>query len=156
MTRETADALLRSTLFFLMAAPATFIDLKSMRIPDLFSLGGLACLLLLDALRQPSRLALDLLAAGLAFCLFSFIRSLTKGIGFGDLKFAALSACYAGLPRWFLAMALASAAAMLCYFAALFVFKKGRNFMIPFAPFITVGALVAGVGELNAALAAPG
>jgi len=142
---------MRSALFLCMAVPATIVDLKRMRIPDLFSLGGLACLALFDALLMPSRLPEDCLAAALSFCIFSVIRFVTKGMGFGDLKFAAMSAGFTGLPRWFLAMAVAAAAAMLFYLAAEPVFKKGRALMIPFAPFISAGALVALAAGLAAA-----
>lgn len=151
MARETMYALIRAMLFVCIAVPATLIDLKYMRIPDFFSLGGLACLLLFDLLRMPSSALRDGLAAVIAFCLLSAIRYATKGLGFGDVKYAATGAFFTGLPYWFLAMAVAAIAAMLFFSVAIVVLKKERALMIPFAPFLSVGALAAGAAKFFAA-----
>jgi prepilin signal peptidase PulO-like enzyme (type II secretory pathway) len=140
---ESSDSYLCAALFLCCAIPITAIDLKSARIPDAYSLGGLACLSLHDALLSPSSLLGDCLAAALAFALFLGIRAFTKGLGFGDLKYAALIAFYTGFPYCFAAMATAATAAMLFFVAAVAFFGKRRTMMIPFAPFLTIGALVA-------------
>jgi prepilin signal peptidase PulO-like enzyme (type II secretory pathway) len=100
-------------------------------------------LVLFDLLRSPSSILWDVSAAGIAFCVFFIIRFITKGLGFGDLKYAALIAFFAGLPYWFAAMMVASVAATLFFFVAIVILKKERKMMIPFAPFLTIGALVA-------------
>ncbi len=152
MDRELSAAALRSAIFVCAAAPAAIVDMRRMRIPDAFSLGGLGCLLLVDASRDPARLPEDLAAAALAFCTFLAIRLGTRGLGLGDLKFAAMCACFAGLPRCFLAMGAAAAGALLFYLGTAIRKGKPRGFMIPFAPFIAGGAALAAIlGHLFAA-----
>jgi prepilin signal peptidase PulO-like enzyme (type II secretory pathway) len=147
---EPALSCLRCALFLCCAAPITVVDIKSARIPDLFSLGGLACLVLFDALLEPPSLLGDSLAAAFAFGLFYAVRVCTRGLGFGDLKYAALVAFYSGIPYCFAAMA-AAALAALVFFAVAFAFRgKRRSIAVPFAPFLTVGALVAAAMELVA------
>jgi leader peptidase (prepilin peptidase) / N-methyltransferase len=143
MIAEPLDSCLRAGLFLCCAIPITAVDLRSARIPDAFSLGGLACLSLYDALLSPSLLLGDCLAAALAFALFFGIRHFTRGLGFGDLKYAASIAFYTGFPYCFAAMASSAIAAMLFFVAAVAFFGKRRTMMIPFAPFLTIGALVA-------------
>lgn len=140
---ESLDPCLRAALFLCCAIPITAVDLKSARIPDAYSLGGIVCLSLYDALLSSSLLLGDSLAAALAFALFLGIRIFTKGLGFGDLKYAALIAFYTGFPYCFAAMASAAIAAMLFFVAAIAFGGKRRTMMIPFAPFLTIGALVA-------------
>jgi leader peptidase (prepilin peptidase) / N-methyltransferase len=143
LLHEPALSCLRAALFLCSAAPITAIDLKSARIPDVFSLGGLAVLFLFDALFEASSLPWDCLSAALAFALFSAIRALTGALGFGDLKYAALVAFYTGFPDCFAAMAAAALAAMLFFAWAIVLRGKERRMMIPFAPFLTIGALAA-------------
>jgi Flp pilus assembly protein protease CpaA len=149
---ETALGWLRLALFLCFAAPATAVDLRSARIPDAASLGGLACLALLDALLEPSSLAGDCLAAAFAFGLLYALRRATGGLGFGDLKYGAFVAFYAGLPGCFAALAAAALVALL-FLAAVSAFRRQRAALaVPFAPFLTAGALAASAFALSGAL----
>jgi leader peptidase (prepilin peptidase)/N-methyltransferase len=154
---ETTLAALRTALFLLCAAPITLVDLRSARIPDAFSLGGLAFLALFDALFEPASLPCDCLSAALASALFLGVRSFVGGLGLGDVKYAALVAFYTGLPWCFAAMAAAALSALLCLgvlaaasAAGLRASARGgrRSMMLPFAPFLTLGALAAAALEL--------
>jgi prepilin signal peptidase PulO-like enzyme (type II secretory pathway) len=145
---ETTLAVLRAVLFLLCAAPITLVDLRSARIPDVYSLGGLVFLALFDALFEPGALPWDCLSAVLVSGLFLGVRSFVGGLGLGDVKYAALVAFYAGLPWCFAAMAAAAMAALL-FLATAVAFRGGRrSMMLPFAPFLTLGALVAAALDL--------
>jgi leader peptidase (prepilin peptidase) / N-methyltransferase len=142
--------LLRAAVFIASAAPITAVDLKSSRIPDALSLGGLACLSLFDAFLEPDRLLQDCLAAALAFALFYGIRAFTMGLGFGDIKYAALVAFYTGIPYCFAAMAASALAALLAFAAVAAAGGRQRIVALPFAPFLTLGALAAAALEAAA------
>ena len=149
MPTEPALPYLRSLLFLAFAAPITLVDLRSRRIPDALSLGGLACLAAFDCFLEPGSLFRDGLAATLAFALFYLIRACTMGLGFGDLKYAALVVFYSGLPRCFAALAASALAALAAFAFAAFGSRRRRlAATLPFAPFLTLGALAAAVLEL--------
>ncbi len=122
------------------AIPIAISDLKSLRVPDLLSLGGIACILSLQCFLDRS-LPLASCAAGLVgFGSFWLIRAVTRGrLGMGDVKYSALVGVSAGLPGWFESVFVASLTA-LCVGLYLVV---GRGFpadrRIPFAPFLTLG-----------------
>jgi prepilin signal peptidase PulO-like enzyme (type II secretory pathway) len=141
---EHRDSFLRAGLFLCCAVPITCVDLKSRRIPDGYSLGGLVCLALYGAVFAPSSLPADLAAAFLAFALLFCVRAVRGGLGFGDLKYAALTAFYVGLPFSFVALGGAAMAAALFFaFASLADRHRLASARIPFAPFLTIGALAA-------------
>jgi len=159
MVREPALSCLRAVLFFGIAAPITVVDLRSLRIPGGLCIGGLAGLAFFDACLEPGGLAGDGFAAALAFALLAGVRSLTAGLGRGDLKYGALVAFYAGLPYCFVAVASAAAAALMAFLALSARDRaQGPGTMpaaLPFAPFLTFGALVAGIAELAITGAGP-
>ncbi len=143
MTRDSALPLLRAALFLLAAVPITVIDLRTRRIPDALSLGGLAALAAFDlAARSPA--FLESAAAGaFAFLLFWAVRAATKGLGFGDVKYAAMLGFFSG-PR-LLPLAFFTAAAGALAWALFAVLFRGRpkTERIPFGPFLSLGGLAA-------------
>ncbi len=117
-------------------------DCRSGTIPDLFTLGPLLAVLLVSALRRewtPSAGAL------FAFVPFAAIASLSRGrgMGWGDVKLAALGGALVGLGGITLAVVIASAA------AALAAFLQGRaRRPIAYGPYLAASIAVAlGLGN---------
>ncbi len=131
-------------LFLIVAAPITFFDLRDYRIPDLLTLGGIALLVALQlalGLSSPGMIALELC---LGYGSFWLIHRVTKGgMGLGDAKFSALIAVAVGPLPWVLALLAASLAGLLCAAVLILLLHRDRRVRIPFAPFMTIGAIVA-------------
>jgi leader peptidase (prepilin peptidase)/N-methyltransferase len=139
----------RLLVFSCAALPIVAADLRAFRIPDIFSLGGLAGLAAVDLLTEPSSLPPGLLAALLAAALFLGVRAATRGLGLGDVKLAALVALFVGL-RGLIPAVLAAALGGLAFaaYAVLFRGKPARE-RIPFAPFLVAGAYAAYAARLS-------
>jgi Flp pilus assembly protein protease CpaA len=139
----TIAMVLQLLVFLCGAIPAAINDMKRLRIPRAIPVCVILCLVVLDALFSPWDLAADTIAAALAFLAFFAVKYLVGGLGAGDLKYAAMISFFAGLPYCFIAI-LAAALSVLLYFGlvAAFVGIK-RSTRIPFAPFLTGGALLA-------------
>jgi leader peptidase (prepilin peptidase)/N-methyltransferase len=134
---------LRLLVFSAFALPITAIDVRTRRIPDLLSLGGLCLLAALDAVRGDPQLPSRLAASASAAALFLALRAATKGVGLGDVKLAALVGLFLG-PVGTLAAAFVSAWTGLAY-AAYALLARGVSLSerIPYAPFLIAGAYAA-------------
>jgi prepilin signal peptidase PulO-like enzyme (type II secretory pathway) len=129
-------------IFAAFAIPISIIDIRSRRIPDALSFPCFFLLLLVRLLLVPQPLFSHLAAALFALLLFLGVRAATRGLGLGDVKFAAIIGLLCGFPGLLAAFLIA---ALLGIIAALLLIRRGagRSFPIPFAPFLTAGALIA-------------
>ncbi|MDR2029785.1 MAG: A24 family peptidase [Treponema sp.] len=130
-------------VFLGFALPISFIDIRSYRIPDVLCIPCFLLILILHIWGNPGLLPNFLAAAGISGLVFFLIRLATKGLGLGDVKFAALTGLFCGLPwAWaaFLIAALTGLGA-----ALLFTARKTTDHppRIPFAPFLSLGAIAA-------------
>ena len=134
---------LEYSLFMLLALSITFMDIKEFRIPDYLTLGGIFVLSVLKLAFGQSSIGLLALEACLGYGLFWLIHRLTRGkLGLGDAKYSALIAVAVGIPPWFLALLAASVAGLLFAAVMMGFFGMSRRARIPFAPFLTLGAIV--------------
>lgn len=145
--------ILRAFLFLAAAIPAAVTDLRSFKIPDMLSFGGLLALIAFDLATKAPDLPFSAAAGGFSFLLFSLVRKLTRGLGMGDVKYAATLGFFAG-PR-LLPLALLFAASGGLVFALIIprLLKRPSPERIAFGPFLSAGGLAAAV---FAALGHPG
>ncbi len=131
-------------LLLLFAIPITIFDLRQYRIPDYLTFGGIFFFIVLKVVRGGSSPALIALECGLGFGVFWAIHHLTRGkMGLGDAKYSALIAVAVGLLPWFVTLFIASVAGVLFALVMILVFGMDRRTQIPFAPFLTLGAVLA-------------
>jgi Flp pilus assembly protein protease CpaA len=136
--------------FLLFALPASWIDIRSLRIPDRLSFSGLAAALLAQAASSPGSLPGGIAAAVLSVLFFLLIRKTAGGLGLGDVKFAALIGLCCG--PWASLAFLGAALSGMLGFLVLGLFRKDQfRRPLPFAPFMTAGT--AGVFFLSRFLA---
>lgn len=130
-------------LFLAAAIPISIIDLKEKRIPDIISLPVLGIILVFRiAVGHPLLGVFIDLGAG--FLLFFLIWFFTEdALGFGDVKYAALISLTLGLMRWFLAIFSAAVIALAIAGVLLALKKIDKKTQIPFAPFLSAGAVIA-------------
>ena len=162
----------RLGLFSAFALPITVIDARTRRIPDALSLGAAAALTAFDAILFPRELGACLGAGCLLPAVFQATRLATGALGGGDVKYSSSIGLFLGLPWCFAAIFLSALAAIafgLCAGrrapgGASSARKSGRtearrdasrrdvsrrNLLrshgreIPFAPFLSAGALCA-------------
>jgi prepilin signal peptidase PulO-like enzyme (type II secretory pathway) len=129
-------------IFLAFALPASAIDLRSYRIPDLLVLPCAVIIFLFLLNSQISLIPNRVAAAFLSGLFFFIVRRLTRALGLGDVKFAMLMGLCCGLP-WVCAAFLA---ASLTGIAAILIARRGathRDAPLPFAPFLTAGVIAA-------------
>jgi prepilin signal peptidase PulO-like enzyme (type II secretory pathway) len=128
-------------VFLAFALPISIIDVRSYRIPDALSLPCFIIILMYRA--AGTGLAGALIAALFSAALFYGVRRGTKGLGLGDVKYAAVIGLFCGIPGIFSAFLFAALSALI---AALCLprFRSGPSPRpIPFAPFLSAGAIFA-------------
>jgi prepilin signal peptidase PulO-like enzyme (type II secretory pathway) len=131
-------------LFLLVAAPISLFDIRELRIPDFLTLGGVILLVALELVLRQSTLGVIALECCVGYGSFWTIHRLSKGgMGLGDAKFSALVAVAVGILPWVVAVLVASLAGLAFAACAILVLGKERKTRVPFAPFLTLGALVA-------------
>jgi prepilin signal peptidase PulO-like enzyme (type II secretory pathway) len=129
-------------IFLVFALPASVIDIRSYRIPDLLIFPCFAAVFVFLLNAQISVLPNRLAAALLSGLFFFIIRRFTGALGLGDVKFAALIGLCCGLP-WVCAAFLVAA---LTGIAGILIARRGRpqrDVPLPFAPFLTAGVIAA-------------
>ncbi len=131
-------------LFLLFAVPITIFDLREHRIPDALTIGGILLIFAIKLLAKEEPVWL-LCSEGFAgFALFWLIRLISRGkMGLGDAKYSALIAVTAGFDSWFTALFIACAAGLVCSALLIAFFRADRGMKIPFAPFLSLGAVAA-------------
>jgi leader peptidase (prepilin peptidase)/N-methyltransferase len=138
-----AAAALEASLVLLLAI-VTVSDLRTRLIPDQPLIAAVACAVALCALAWPSELGIRLLA-GLCAGGFLLGTALVRpgGMGLGDVKLGGVLGLYLG-PGVVAALLIAFAAGAVAGLALLLRHGWGaRTRALPFAPFLSVGALVA-------------
>lgn len=134
---------LKVAVFVAFAIPITLIDLKELRVPDALSLSGIGLMLLLDVFVIKESLPLLLIEVAAGFGVFWIIRLVTRGrLGLGDAKYSAFIALCVGMYAWFTTLAVASITGLACGLILLGLGRVKRTTRIPFAPFLTLGAIV--------------
>jgi prepilin signal peptidase PulO-like enzyme (type II secretory pathway) len=140
-----ARLFLRAAVFLAAAIPITVIDLRSRRIPDVLSLGALMILVVFDIVSSAPDFFFSTGTGLFAFLVFWAVRALAGGLGFGDVKYAALLGFFTG-PRFLPVAFLVAAAGGLVYaLAAILFFGKSKDERIAFGPFLSAGGLAAAV-----------
>ena len=115
----------------------SFFDLFYGQIPNFITLIFFALLLLSDIFTAPSKISVQLLYAVVFFLMFLCIALLTKGLGLGDVKLAAVIGYCKGFFDTSLIFILACFAGLFFFLSGYFLKKEIKK--IPFAPFVTVG-----------------
>jgi prepilin signal peptidase PulO-like enzyme (type II secretory pathway) len=129
-------------IFLAFALPASVIDIRSYRIPDLLVFPCFAIIIIFLSNSQIGLLPNRLAAALLSGLFFFIIRGFIGGLGLGDVKFAALVGLCCGLPWACVAFLVAAVTGI----AGFLVARRGgqkRGAPLPFAPFLTAGVIAA-------------
>lgn len=129
----------------------SFIDNKTFLILDFWIFIGFAALALLALLGLLSgrSVALGIILGGGQLTLARFISR--GGVGWGDVKYASVLAGWIGVEAWLSATIVAGLIAIICFIPDLIRNKqqheKSGNIpqAIPFAPFLTTGALMGAI-----------
>lgn len=123
---------------------SAYIDQKSMRLPDKLTIPLLVVGLLNASLSGKWSFLTSILAAQIIGGLFMLTWVIyPKGMGMGDIKFAAALASFLGFPGILIALFIACIAGAIG--GGVLMFKKSISVkeQIPFGPYLAVGSLVA-------------
>jgi prepilin signal peptidase PulO-like enzyme (type II secretory pathway) len=129
-------------IFLAFALPASMIDIRSYRIPNMLVFPCSAAIFIFLLVFQINLLPNRAAAALLSGLFFLIIRRVTHGLGLGDVKFAMLIGLCCGLPWAYTAFL----AAALTGIAAFLMARRGetkKRAPLPFAPFLTAGVIAA-------------
>ena len=131
-------------LFAYFAVIISFIDLKTYRIPDSI----LAMYLLLktcvdisvgDVFMQLEQSV----SAFLAFLIFYAVFRCAKGLGYGDVKYAAVIGYAVGLRLFFIGAFIASIMGIIVFIVGSRLLNWDIKRKLPFAPFLSLGVIMA-------------
>jgi prepilin signal peptidase PulO-like enzyme (type II secretory pathway) len=135
--------MIRHAVFALFCILISIIDSKTRRIPDLILLVGFIVATGMNYGRPLSFLTERLSAAVFAFLTFLTVFTVSGGLGFGDVKFAALLGYWLGFRA---TLVLLFCTALFCvpvYFWGTVCRRWDKTVKLPFAPFLCAAALLA-------------
>jgi prepilin signal peptidase PulO-like enzyme (type II secretory pathway) len=118
------------------------IDLKTYRIPDVLLISFVLFMIIIEG-RQPYTLLVWRLGTALvSLLLFGSVWYFTRGIGFGDVKYATVLGYLLGpgmLVQAFIATAFLG---IIVYILGIILFNWPKTKKIPYAPFLSAGAVI--------------
>jgi prepilin signal peptidase PulO-like enzyme (type II secretory pathway) len=137
-------AMYRVSFVCLLCLVISVIDVKTYTIPDVLLLILGAGLLVWDIFNSNRFMILSSTISALAlFCVFFAVFHFAGGLGFGDVKFAALIGYALGFQKAVLACLFASLAGIIFFGVVFIITKQGKcercRKKIPFAPFLSSG-----------------
>ncbi len=136
-------------LFFSLLILITFTDLETYIIPDVYSIGGTILGFLLSGINPVVTWKESLLGIVLGLAIFLLISIAyfkvrgKEGMGGGDVKFMALIGAFTGYTGVIVAMFVSAVGGLIAGIIVMVKSKKGLSAMIPYGPFLALGALVA-------------
>ncbi len=134
-------------IFICLLIAITFIDIDTMTIPDILSLPGIPFAFLgsvLTGMLTWKASLIGLLVGGGSFWLISLVYYLIRGkegLGGGDVKLMAMIGAYTAWPGVLFTVLFASLAGCIVGIAMMLRKKEGLTTMLPFGPFLAMGAL---------------
>ncbi|MDL2228720.1 A24 family peptidase [Treponema sp. OttesenSCG-928-L16] len=140
---------MRQLFLILFLLLISLIDGRTCRIPDILLVSLLGVLLFFDRSEGNSFFIDRGMAALVNFCLFLFIFYRTGGLGFGDVKYAAVLGYALGFEKSLGALMCAASAGLLIYVMGMGFFRWEHGTRIPFAPFLSFGAICSVHGFLR-------
>lgn len=100
-------------------------------------------LMILCDIKKPSDFFIERLwTAGICFSIFMFIYYCSSGMGFGDVKYAAVLGYAVGIEAILPAFLFSALGAIVIYVLGILLFRWKGNTKLPFAPFLTFGVFL--------------
>lgn len=128
------------TLCLLYLLVISVCDMRTRRIPDCITGSVFALAFCLDVLLSCPKIPEKFFCGFLFFALLGAVSAITKGMGLGDAKVAAVLGYCIG---FFEVLAILAFAAFLGIFGfCLFVLCKRKQDKLPFVPFMTLGYVI--------------
>lgn len=128
----------------------SFIDLDHKIIPDAITLTGIPLGILTSLVISPVSVWESVLGVILGGGLFFFIAVISSGgMGGGDIKLMATLGAFIGWQSILITIFLASCLGSMVGLALILIKKKNRKDVVPFGPFIALGALITIFYEQN-------
>jgi len=131
-------------LFAYFAVIISIIDLKTYRIPDSILTMYLLLKTCADIRVGDSFMQFEQCASGfIAFLIFYAVYRCAKGLGYGDVKYAAIIGYAVGMRFFFIGALIASIMGIVSFIIGSRLLNWDIKRKLPFAPFLSFGAIAA-------------
>jgi len=119
------------------------IDLKTCRIPNVLLVFFALVILIMQGNQTYELIISRLTAAAVSFLIFGAVWYYSRGIGFGDVKYAALLGYLLGPDKLPFAFLVTAFLGIFIFFGGIILFHWPKTTKIPYAPFLSAGAVMA-------------
>jgi prepilin signal peptidase PulO-like enzyme (type II secretory pathway) len=118
------------------------VDFKTYRIPDTLLILFAIVMVILEGGQLYTLLALRFASAAISFLLFGAVWRFTRGIGFGDVKYAALLGFLLGPDKLIIAFIASALLGVFVYLTGVILFHWPKTKKIPYAPILSAGTII--------------
>jgi len=143
---------LQSIAIVLISVAISIIDIKTYRIPDTLLVLLFLSLISFDLIKQNNQgysiISAHLLSALIIFTIFFAVFYFVKSMGFGDVKYASVLAYGLGFKGIYIAIVIATMSSLIFFLVGYFLLGWNKKTKLPFAPFLSIGAIFSIIGEL--------
>lgn len=121
------------------------VDFRKQKIPNLLLLVLLSLLIIVDFLVEPRIIPFRLLTGIVAYGLFLLIYWIKGGLGYGDVKYTGVIGYFLGPEQIINGLLYAVLFGFIYWFIGNLIFKWGKEHRFPFGPWLSCGAIAAGL-----------
>jgi prepilin signal peptidase PulO-like enzyme (type II secretory pathway) len=127
------------------------IDAKTYRIPDLLLISFLSVMIILNLDKDYAFHIYRFFSGAVCFFLFFFIFRITGGLGYGDVKYAAVLGYALGIESVCLVFLLSSGCGAVLYLVGNFALHWDKHTRLPFAPLLGLSSTLVAIGTVTGA-----
>ena len=121
----------------------TIIDIKTYRIPDILLLIFFFTVIIMQGYQPYTHLIVKFSSSVITMLLFSAVWFYSRGIGLGDVKYAALLGYLLTPEKLIYTFISAAILCVIIYMIGVVLFRWSKITKIPFAPFLSAGVILA-------------
>ena len=143
MSIEYIDKIIKLQHFtiIMFAIVISIIDIKTFRISDKILMLLLSLLIFADLFKGLAPVLSNILSAVIIFTIFFAVFHFVGGMGFGDVKYAAVLSYGLGLKGIYIAMVVTIISSVFLFLVGYFLLGWNKKTKVPFAPLLSVGAI---------------
>lgn len=135
--------MVETALFSIILIASSIIDIKTQKIPNIITISSFLLFFLLYWINDAKFPTNFIIQALITFIIMLILCIISKGkLGMGDVKLTLTIGGVLGIYYWFISIFIAAFSALFFIVIALILKKIDKKAPIPFAPFLSAGALI--------------
>jgi len=139
---------MKTIIIIVFCSGIAIFDIKTYRVPDISLILFLGLIIFIEGKLPFIAIKTRLFVSFAVFLLFIAIWYFSRAMGLGDVKYATVLGYMLGLDHILPALIITAFLSITVYIAGILLLKWSKSTKVPFAPFLSAGAIISVIGGL--------